>query len=160
MLKKSYLSSTANGLKPGKESFELGPTVNKTQTKGTLSRNPKTTTGTDTENILHNSVSQISKGKGDTGDFLGEKENGVLAQQTVGRNTWKRTTRISNSSMVMEKGLKVEVLKRKTAIPLGEINPNGVQDKRWKLTTEEVSRDKIKQIIGSAEVAQQPCQVQ
>ena len=141
MLKKSYLSSTANGLKPGKESFELGPTVNKTQTKGTLSGNPKTTTGTDTENIPHNSVSQISKGKGDTGDFLDEKENGVLAQQTVGRNTWKRTTRISNSSMVMEKGLKVEVL-------------NGVQDKRLKLTTEEVSRDKIKQIIGSKEVAQ------
>ena len=78
----------------------------------------------------------------------------------MGRNTWKRTTRISNSSMVMEKGLKVEVLKRKPAIPLGEINPNGMQDKRLKLMTEEVSRDKIKQIIGSAEVAQQPCQVQ
>ena len=128
--------------------------MNKTQKKGTLSRKPKTTKGTDIENIPHNSVSQISKGKGDTGDFLGEKENGVLAQQTVGRNTWKRTTRISNSSMVMEKGLKVEVLKRKPAIPLGEINPNGVQDKHLKLTTEEVSRDKIKQIIGSAEVAQ------
>ena len=62
--------------------------------------------------------------------------------------------------MVMEKGLKVEVLKRKTAIPLGEINPNGVQDTRLKLTTEEVSRDKIKQIIGSAEVNQQPRRVQ
>ena len=140
--------------KPGEESFQLGLAVTKTQKKGTLSRKPKTTKGTDTENIPHNSVSQISKGKGDTGDFLGEKENGVLAQQTVGRNTWKRTTRISNSSMVMEKGLAVEVLKRKLAIPLREINPNGVQDKHLKLTTEEVSRDKIKQIIGSAEVAQ------
>ena len=142
--------------KPGEESFQLGLAVNKTQKKGTLSRKPKTTKGTDTENIPHNSVSQISKGKGDTGDFLGEKENGVLAQQTVGRNTSKRTTRISNSSMVMEKGLAVEVLKRKPAIPLGEINPNGVQDKRLKLMTEEVSRDKIKQIIGSVEVAQLP----
>ena len=140
--------------KPGEESFQLGLAVNKTQKKGTLSRKPKTTKGTDTENIPHNSVSQISKGKGDTGDFLGEKENGVLAQQTVGRNTWKRTTRISNSSMVMEKGLAVEVLKRKLAIPLREINPNGVQDKHLKLTTEEVSRGKIKQTIGSAEVAQ------
>ena len=56
--------------------------------------------------------------------------------------------------MVMEKGLAVEVLKRKPAIPLGEINPNGVQDKHLKLTKEEVSRDKIKQIIGSKEVAQ------
>ena len=72
----------------------------------------------------------------------------------MGRNTWKRTTWISNSSMVVEKGLAVEVLKRKPAISLGEINPNGVQDKRLKLTTEEVSRDKIKQIIGSAEIAQ------
>ena len=60
----------------------------------------------------------------------------------------------------MEKGLKVEVLKRKPAIPLGEINPNGVQDKRLKLTTEEVSRHKIKQIIGSAEVTQQPRRIQ
>ena len=140
--------------KPGEESFQLGLAVNKTQKKGTLSRKPKTTKGTDIENIPHNSVSQISKGKGDTGDFLGEKENGVLAQQTVGRNTWKRTTRISNSSMVMEKGLAVEVLKRKLAIPLREINPNGVQDKHLKLTKEEVSQDKIKQIIGSKEVAQ------
>ena len=74
----------------------------------------------------------------------------------MGRNTSKRTTQISNSSMVMEKGLAVEVLKRKPAIPLGEINPNGVQDKRLKLMTEEVSRDKIKQIIGSVEVAQLP----
>lgn len=67
------------------------------------------------------------------------RENGDLAQQTVGRNTWKRTTGISNSSMVMEKGLAVEVLKKKLAIPLGEINPNGVQNKRLKLTTKEVS---------------------
>ena len=77
-----------------------------------------------------------------------------MAQQTMGRNTWKRTTWISNSSMVVEKGMAVEVLKRKPAIPLGEINPNGMQDKRLKLMTEEVSRDKIKQIIGSKEVAQ------
>ena len=42
--------------KPGKGSFQLGPTVNKTQKKGTLSRKPKTTKGTDTENIPHNSV--------------------------------------------------------------------------------------------------------
>ena len=42
--------------KPGKGSFQLGPTVNITQKKGTLSRKPKTTKGTDTENIPHNSV--------------------------------------------------------------------------------------------------------
>ena len=68
-----------------------------------------------------------------------------------GREPW-----ISNSSVVMEKGLAVEVLKRKPAIPLGEINPNGTQDKRLKLMTEEVSWDQIKQIIGLVEVAQQP----
>ena len=108
-IKKELPQEDSKWAKPGKESFQLGPTVNKTQKKGTLSRKPKTTKGTDIGNIPHNSVSQISKGKGDTGDFLGEKENGVLAQQTVGRNTWKRTTRISNSSTVMEKGLAVEV---------------------------------------------------
>ena len=55
--------------------------------------------------------------------------------------------------MVMKKGLAMEVLKRKPVIPLGEINPNGVQDKRLKLMIEEVSWGKIKQIIRSAKVA-------
>ena len=59
-IKKELPQEDSKWAKAGKESFQLGPTVNKTQKKGTLSRKPKTTKGTDTENIPHNSVSQIS----------------------------------------------------------------------------------------------------
>ena len=56
-IKKELPQEDSKWAKPGKESFQLGPTMNKTQKKSTLSRKPKTTKGTDTKNVPHNSVS-------------------------------------------------------------------------------------------------------
>ena len=46
--------------------------------------------------------------------------------------------------------------KRKLLLPLGETDPNRVQDKRAKLDTEVALGKFFKKLLGSAEVATQP----
>jgi len=59
--------------------------------------------------------------------------------------------------VAMDGGSMEEGPKRKLLLPLGETDPNRLQDKRAKIDIDEVALGKVfKKILGSAEVATQP----
>ena len=136
-----------------KESFNIGPlkatNVKKpVQAKKQVLKN-NTTPKIPRQNKRHNN-SGVSSGDG----LEGKENEGFSSKSTKG--TWKRINREATTTMAMEGGSMEEGPKRKLLLPLGETDPNRVQDKRAKLDTEVALGKFFKKLLGSAEVATQP----
>nr|POF16611.1 hypothetical protein CFP56_58268 [Quercus suber] len=77
-----------------------------------------------------------------SGDFSGDgvegKENDGFSPKSM-KGTWKRLNREATTTMAMEGGSMEEGPKRKLLPPLGETDPNRLQDKRAKIDIDEVA---------------------
>ncbi|KAF3950548.1 hypothetical protein CMV_023716 [Castanea mollissima] len=88
-------------------------------------------------------------------DLEGQENDG--ASPTSSKGTWRRLNREATNTVAMEGVSTEKGPKRKLLSPLGETDPNQLQDKRAKIDIDEVALGKVfKKILGLAEVAMQP----
>nr|POF14968.1 hypothetical protein CFP56_63306 [Quercus suber] len=101
------------------------------QAKKPLQKN-NTTPKTTRQNRRHNHSGDFS------GDGLESKENDGFSQKST-KGTWKRLNREATNTVAMEGGLLEDGPKRKLLPPLGETDPNRVQEKRAKIDIDEIA---------------------